>query len=152
MRTGLPGALLGAAIMVALAAGPALSQDASSSAAGPSLPDEMMGYMGDWALDQDDDKLPKCPISLTDQAVAGGWAIQVMDLCPAPYPDAKSLVAWTLDDSDGAIVVHDADQKVVMRLLPDSDGIFDTGEGTSPRFYLLPPYDVDSTGGEEDGN
>lgn len=115
------------------------------------VPPELQGMVGPWQLEQEDQSLPKCPLTLTDAEAIGGWAIEVPEACAAPYPPADSLVAWNVDDSDGSILLLDAERKVVLQLFEDEDGLYDTVEGSDPRFYLLPPYDEDGSAGEADG-
>jgi hypothetical protein len=154
---GMRAGLLVAGALAILAAPPALAQDASSTApdaasAESTVPDQLQDMVGDFVLTQDDDNLPTCPVTLTDQQVAGGWAIEVPETCPAPYPAAGRLVAWNVDDADGSVTFLDADRQVVLRLFQDDDGVFDTDPGVSPRFFLLPPYAENGTGGEDDGD
>ena len=143
---------IGLALMLgALAVAPALAQDQSASSEQSTVPEELQGLVGDFILEQEDESLPKCPITLTDSQAIGGWAIELPESCPAPYPAADKLVAWNVDDSDGSIVFLDAERNVVMRLFEDEDGLYDTDPDQQPRFYLLSPYDEDGTGGEDDG-
>jgi hypothetical protein len=134
-----------------LAAAPALSraEDASSSAES-TVPEQLQGMLADWVLEQEDQSLPKCGLTFTDTQVTGGWAIAVPDPCPAPYPAAASLAAWNIDPSDGSIVLLDATGTETLRLFEDEDGLYDTDPNVEPRFYLLPPYDEDDSGGESD--
>jgi len=148
-----------AAVILVLAAWPAAAQDSSSSSAEPTasssaestVPDELQSMVGDFTLAQEDDTLPTCPIRLTDQQTIGGWSIELPAACPAPYPAADQLVAWNVDESDGSVLLMNAERKVVMRLFEDEDGLFDTDPNVTPRFYLLAPYDEDGAGGEADG-
>ena len=150
------GALVAAALL-ALAAWPVAAADSSSSAIDSSseeqstVPDDLQGRVGDFILEQEDESLPKCPITFTDQQSVGGWQIVLPEACPAPYPPADKLLSWNVDESDGSILLMDGERNVVMRLLEDEDGLYDTAPNVSPRFYLLQPYDEDGTGGEDDG-
>jgi hypothetical protein len=141
-----------AVVVAALAAAPAFAQDTSSSEAQSTVPDELLGLVGDFMLEQEDESLPGCPITLSDRAAPGGWAIEVPETCPAPYPTADKLSAWNLDETDGSIIFLDPAGTVVMRLFEDEDGLYDTAPETEPRFYLMAPYDEDGTGGEADGD
>jgi hypothetical protein len=141
--------------LLTLAAAPAAAADSSSSAASEeqsSVPEELQTMVGDFVLAQEDDSLPTCPIRFTDRDAAGGWAVEMPETCPAPYPTADQIAAWNVDDADGSVVLLDADRKVVMRLFEDEDGLFDTDPNIEPRFYLLAPYDEDGSGGEADSD
>ena len=146
-----------ATALLALAAWPVSAADSSSSAMDTSseeqstAPEELQSFVGDFILEQEDESLPKCPITFTDQQSIGGWQIVLQEACPAPYPPADKLLSWNVDESDGSILLMDGERNVVMRLLEDEDGLYDTDPNVSPRFYLLQPYDEDGTGGEDDG-
>lgn len=144
-----------AAVALLLATAPALAQssasDAGASSAQSTVPEELQGLVGDFVLEQDDETLPKCPVTLTDQETIGGWAISVPEACPAPYPAADSLMAWNVDPNDGSVLFLDAERHIVLRLLEDEDGLYDTDPNVQPRFTLLAPYEDDGSGGESDG-
>ena len=137
-----------AANMVASSSAPPAD---SSSSAESTVPDDLAGLVGDFVLGQEDDTLPTCAITLTDQEAIGGWAITVPAACPAPYPAADELTAWNVDSSDGSVIFLNAERKVVMRLFEDEDGLYDTDPDKQPHFYLLSPIEQDGTGGEADG-
>ena len=144
-----------AALVTSLLVAPALAGDASDenppAATDNAVPEEFRGMIGDWVLEQEDENLPRCPITLTDVPAPGGWAVTLPQDCPGPYPSADSMASWTVDPDDGSVLLLDSSQTVTLRLLEDEDGLFDTAPGTSPRFYLLAPYDDNGTGGESDG-
>ena len=148
-----------AALSLMLAAWPAAAAETASSSADPAasasaestVPEELQAMVGDFTLAQEDDTLPTCPIKLTDQQSIGGWAIELPETCPAPYPAADQLVSWNVDESDGSVLLMNAERKVVLRLFEDEDGLFDTDPSVTPRFYLFAPYDEDGSGGESDG-
>jgi hypothetical protein len=144
-----------ATVALLLATVPASAQssasDAGASSAQSTVPEELQGMVGDFVLEQDDETLPKCPVTLTDQETIGGWAITVPEACPAPYPAADSLMAWNVDPNDGSVLFLDAERHVVLRLLEDEDGLYDTDPNVQPRFTLLAPYEDDGSGGESDG-
>lgn len=146
-----------AAVSLALTAWPVAAQDTSSadpnasSSEESTVPEELQAMVGDFTLAQEDETLPTCPIRLTDQQAIGGWAIELPETCPAPYPAADQLVAWNVDESDGSVLFLNAERKVVMKLFEDEDGLYDTDPAVTPRFYLLAPYDEDGAGGEADG-
>lgn len=144
-----------ATLALLLATAPASAQssssDAGASLAESTVPEELQGLVGDFVLEQDDETLPKCPVTLTDQETIGGWAITVPEACPAPYPAADSLMAWNVDPNDGSVLFLDAERHVVLRLLEDEDGLYDTDPNVQPRFTLLAPYEDDGSGGESDG-
>ena len=131
--------------------GDASSADAGSSEAQSTVPEELQGMVGDFVLAQEDENLPTCPVTLTDQQAIGGWAIALPEACPAPYP-VDRLAAWNVDTSDGSVLFLDAERHVVMKLLEDEDGLYDTAPDVQPRFYLMPPYDAQGDGGETDGD
>jgi len=147
-----------AALFVAFAAPVALAADSGADASAISesampestVPEALLGFVGDFILAQEDESLPICPLRLTDQQVSGGWAAQLPETCPAPYPAADALAAWNIDDSDGSILLLNAAGEVTMRLLEDEDGLYDTAAGVEPRFYFLTPYDAEGAGGEAD--
>ena len=152
-----------AALALALSAAPAWAQSSSeapasdassadsSSSAESTVPDELQGMVGDFILAQEDQNLPTCPITFTDQQSIGGWAIQLPESCPAPYPTDR-MATWNVDTSDGTVIITDAERHVVMKLLEDEDGLYDTAPDVQPRFYLMPPYDAGGTGGENDSD
>ena len=62
------------------------------------------------------------------------------------------MATWNVDTSDGTVIITDAERHVVMKLLEDEDGLYDTAPDVQPRFYLMPPYDAGGTGGENDSD
>jgi hypothetical protein len=148
-----------ATLILMLAAWPAAGEDMASSSADPAassseestVPEELQSMVGDFTLAQEDDTLPTCPIRLTDQQSIGGWAIELPEACPAPYPPADQLLSWNVDESDGSVLFMNGERQVIMKLFEDEDGLFDTDPNVTPRFYLLAPYDEDGAGGEADG-
>ena len=151
---------LAAILLATMASAPVLAANATVSSSAPTadsssaestVPDDLQALVGDFVLGQEDDTLPTCPITLTDQEAIGGWAIQMPTACPAPYPAADELMAWNVDSSDGSVIFLNAERKVVMRLFEDEDGLYDTDPDKQPHFYLLSPIEQDGTGGEADG-
>ena len=147
-------------LFAALAGAPAVAANMPASSSAPAsdsssaestVPDDLQGLVGDFVLGQEDDTLPTCAVTLTDQEAIGGWAIQMPEACPEPYPAADQLTAWNVDSSDGSVIFLDAERKVVMRLFEDEDGLYDTDPDKQPHFYLLSPVEQDGTGGEADG-
>ena len=142
-------------VAAGLLAAPALSQDSSSAPASSeeqsTVPEELQGMVGDWVLQQEDENLPTCALTLTDQQSIGGWAVQIPDACPAPYPAADDLVSWNIDPEDNSVIFLNAERKVTLRLFEDEDGLYDTDPDKQPHFYLLSPIEQDGTGGEADG-
>jgi hypothetical protein len=138
---------------------PALAQDGGAPASAPdtassaesTVPDELQGMVGDFILAQEDESLPTCPITFTDQQSIGGWAIELPETCPAPYP-VDRMATWNIDQTDGSVLITDAERHLVMKLFEDEDGLYDTAPDTQPRFYLMPPYDAEGAGGEADSN
>ncbi len=146
-------------VTLSLTAAPAFAQDAGSSAPAPdassseesTVPDELQGMVGHFILAQEDESLPTCPVTFTDQQSIGGWAIELPETCPAPYP-VDRMATWNIDTTDGSVLITDAERHVVMKLLEDEDGLYTTAPDIQPRFYLMPPYDAEGAGGETDGD
>ena len=151
--------LTAASLILLLAAWPAAAEDMASSSVDPAapsseespVPQELQAMVGDITLAQEDESHPTCPIRLTDQQSIGGWAIEMPETCPAPYPSADQLMSWNVDESDGSVLLMNGERKVIMKLCEDEDGLYDTDPSVTPRFYLLAPYDEDGAGGEADG-
>jgi hypothetical protein len=130
------------ALTLALTGAPALAQDLSS------VPEHLLGMVGDWRLEQEDQTLPICALTFTEDQVPGGWQIALPEPCPLPFPSANQFVAWTVDDTDGSVLIMDAATTVVLRLVEGEDGLFMTEPGIVPAFYLMLPWDEDGMGGE----
>lgn len=130
---------LAAALAGLMLASPALAQD---------MPEELYGMLGDWVITQEDPETPGCPIHLLEDQAIGGYAIELPEPCPAPFPPADSLAAWNVDDTDGSVILLDAERHVVLRFLEEEDGLFGTDTNTPPLFYLLPQMPAE--GGEVD--
>ena len=133
-------ALLLAVMMVGLTA-PALAQEIST------VPEDLLGMVGDWRLEQEDQTLPICALTFTEDLVAGGWQIHLPEPCPLPFPSPNRFAAWNVDD-DGAVLILDSASTIVMRLIEGEDGLFMTEPGVVPAFYLMLPWDEDGMGGE----
>jgi hypothetical protein len=133
-----------AAIALAFLAVPAFAQDST-------VPEHLIGMVGDWRLEQEDQSLPICALTFTEDQGVGGWAIGLHEPCPPPFPAADRLVSWTVDESDGSVLILDAAQQVTLRLLEGEDGLFVTAPEQQPAFYLMLPYDEEGAGGEADG-
>ncbi len=133
--------LTGAILSCGLAA-PALAQEMSS------VPDQFIGMVGDWRLEQEDPALPFCALLFTEDQTEFGWMVSVPEPCAAPYPAASDLAVWNVDADDGSVVLYDADGNETLRLFEGEDGLFQTGEGVVPPLYLVLPWDEDGTGGE----
>ncbi len=114
------------------------------------VPDELLGMVGSWVLAQEDDTLPTCALTFTDQQAIGGWAIDVPASCPVPYPAADKLTAWNVDEGDGSVILLDAERHVTLRLYEDEDGLYVSGPDQTPKLYLLPPSS--DSGGETDSD
>jgi hypothetical protein len=112
------------------------------------VPEQLIGMVGDWRLEQEDQSLPPCILTFTEDQVEGGWTVTVPQPCPAPYPVGSSLAVWSVDESDGAVVISNSTGAPVLRLVEGEDGLFHTVDGTTPTFYLVLPWDEDGTGGE----
>jgi hypothetical protein len=131
-------AALGLAV---LAATPSSAQDEST------VPDQLLGMVGDWRLEQEDQSLPTCALTFTEDQSIGGWQIHLPEPCPPPFPPADSFVAWNVDP-DGVVLITDGLRNVVLRLVEGEDGLYMTEPGVVPAFYLMLPYDQDGMGGE----
>lgn len=136
----------GVAAALALLSAPAVAQEQPES----TVPEQFIGMVGDWILEQEDQSLPRCAITLSDEESIGGWAIEVPEPCPAPYPSADSLVAWNILDTDMSVILIDAERHVTLRLFEDEDGLYASDPLSLPRFYMLVPWDEDGAGGEAD--
>jgi hypothetical protein len=136
-----PSWLLAAALLAAPAA-TAHAQDEST------VPEELLGMVGEWRLEQEDQNLPICALTFTDQESIGGWAVELPQPCPPPFPPADAMTTWSVDSEDGSVLILDLERNVTLRLLEDEDGLFVTPEGQLPAFYLMLPWDAEGTGGE----
>ena len=121
---------------------PLLAQEEST------VPEHLLGMVGDWRLEQEDQSLPTCPLTFTEDQSIGGWQIHLPETCPPPFPPAESFVAWNVDASDGAVLITDGVRNVVLRLVEGENGLYLTEPGVLPAFYLMLPYDEDGMGGE----
>jgi len=127
------------------------ASDSSASSQESTVPDDLQGMVGDWQLEQEDQSIQSCPLTLSDQQSTGGWAVQFPETCQPGYPSDK-IVTWNIDTSDGSVLLSDAAQHVVLHLFEDEDGLFDTADGEGPKFYMLPPEDSEGNGGENDAD
>jgi hypothetical protein len=134
------------AIALALIAGatalPSAAQELST------VPEHLLGMVGDWRLEQEDQSLPTCALTFTEDQTVDGWQIALHEPCPPPFPPASSFVAWNVDEADGAVLITDSASNVVLRLIEGEDGLFMTEPGVVPAFYLMLPFDEDGMGGE----
>src|SRR5262245_34657717 len=99
---------------------PVLAQEVST------VPDLLLGMVGDWRLEQEDQSLPVCALTFTEDQSSSGWLIHLPEPCPAPFPPADSFAAWNVDESDGAVLVMDGAGTIVLRLVEGEDGLFVT--------------------------
>lgn len=129
-------------LALALATTPVLALEEST------VPEHMLGMVGDWRLEQEDQSLPACALTFTEDQSVGGWQIHLPEPCPAPFPPADAFVAWNIDASDGAVLITDGTRNLVLRLIEGEDGLYMTEPGILPAFYLMLPYDEDGLGGE----
>jgi hypothetical protein len=121
---------------------PALGQDIST------VPENLLGMVGDWRLEQEDQSLPTCALTFTEDQTDTGWFITLPEPCPLPFPSANSFVAWNVDEADGTVLIIDAEGNEVLRLAEAENGLYATEPGIAPAFYLMLPYDEDGMGGE----
>ena len=133
---------LTATIIVLTLTTSALAQDIST------VPEQLLGMVGDWRLEQEDQSLPVCPLTFTEDQSIGGWRIELHETCPPPFPPADSFVAWNVDSTDGAVLITDGLRNTVLRLVEGENGLYMTAPGVLPAFYLMLPYDEDGMGGE----
>ncbi len=129
-------------LTLAMTAAPALALEVST------VPEHLLGMVGDWRLEQEDQSLPACALTFTEDQSVGGWQIHLPEPCPAPFPPADAFVAWNIDASDGAVLITDGLRNLVLRLIEGEDGLYMTEPGILPAFYLMLPYDEDGLGGE----
>ena len=129
-------------LTLAAIATPILAQEEST------VPDELLGMVGDWRLEQEDQNLPACALTFTEDQSIGGWQIHLPEPCPPPFPPADAFVAWNVDTTTGAVLITDGIRNVVLRLVEGEDGLYMTEPGILPAFYLMLPYDEDGMGGE----
>lgn len=134
-------ALLFALTLAGLAA-PAFAQEMST------VPEHMLGMVGDWRLEQEDQALPVCPLVFTEDQTAAGWQITLPEPCPLPFPSPNAFVSWTVDPDDGAVLILNDAGEIVLRLVEAEAGLFTTEPGALPAFYLMLPHDEDGFGGE----
>jgi hypothetical protein len=127
-------------VFAAIAA-PALAQDIST------VPEDLLGMVGDWRLEQEDQSLPTCALTFTEDQSIGGWQIHLPEPCPLPFPSPNAFIAWNVDP-DGAVLITDGERNLVLRLIEGEDGLFMTEPGVLPAFYLMLPFDEDGMGGE----
>lgn len=112
------------------------------------VPEQLLGMVGDWRLEQENPALPACALTFTEDQSIGGWQIALPEPCPAPFPPVDSFVAWNVDTETGAVLITDGLRNEVLRLNETEDGLFVTPPGVTPVFYLVFPYDADNMGGE----
>ena len=129
-------------VTLASLAAPARAQEIST------VPEHLLGMVGEWRLEQEDQSLPTCALTFTEDQSIGGWQIQLHEPCPPPFPPAESFVAWNVDESDGSVLITDGLRNDVLRLIEAEDGLYMTEPGVVPAFYLMLPYDEDGMGGE----
>ncbi len=137
------------AILV-LGGAPVVGQDSSAppSPLETTVPEHLLGMVGDWRLEQEDQALPICALTFTEDQTISGWAITLPEPCPAPFPVAASFASWNVDETDGSVLIMNTEGQLTLRLEEGEDGLFVTPEGQLPAFYLMLPYDEDGTGGE----
>ena len=113
-----------------------------------SVPEQLLGMVGDWRLEQEDPALPACALTFTEDQSVGGWQIVLPEPCPPPFPPVDAFAAWNVDSETGDVLITDGLRKEVLRLTEAEDGLFVTPPGTIPVLYLVLPYDPDGMGGE----
>ena len=121
---------------------PAVAQEISS------VPEHLLGMVGDWRLEQEDQTLPTCGLVFTEDQTAAGWAVTLPEPCPVPFPSGEAMASWNIDDTDGSVLLLDASSGITLRLFESEDGFYVTGDGIVPAIYLMPPWDDEGTGGE----
>lgn len=112
------------------------------------VPEQLLGMVGDWRLEQEDPALPACALTFTEDQSIGGWQVVLPEPCPAPFPPSDSFVAWNVDSENGDVLITDGLRNEVLRLTEAEDGLFVTPPGVTPVLYLVFPYDSDGMGGE----
>ena len=112
------------------------------------VPEHLLGMVGDWRLEQEDQSLPTCALTFTEDQSIGGWQILLPEPCPAPFPPADAFIAWNVDSESDAVLITDGLRNEVLRLVEAENGLYVTEPGIEPAFYLMLPYDEDGMGGE----
>lgn len=130
-----------AALAILAFATPVIAQETT-------VPEHLLGMVGDWRLEQEDQSLPICSLTFTEDQTVSGWAIQLPEACPAPFPAAAGFASWNVDEADGSVLIMNAEGQLTLRLEEGEDGLFVTPDGQLPAFYLMLPWDEDGTGGE----
>jgi hypothetical protein len=129
------------ACLALVAALPAAGQELSA------VPENLLGMVGDWRLEQEDQSLPTCALTFTEDLATVGWLIELHDPCPQPFPAPEAMAAWTVD-ADGTVIIADLFGTPTLRLVEGENGLFHTEPGVLPAFYLMLPYDAEGFGGE----
>jgi hypothetical protein len=112
------------------------------------VPESLLGMVGDWRLEQEDQSLPTCALTFTEDQTDAGWFITLPEPCPLPFPSPNQFHTWNIDDADGAVLIVDASGNEVLHLAEAENGLYATEPGVLPAFYLMLPYDEDGMGGE----
>lgn len=133
----------GLAFSLALASLPALSLAQEIS----TVPDKLIGMVGDWRLEQEDQTLPACALTFAEDPTTDGWQVVVPEPCPLPFPSANEFASWNVD-ADGTVLITGPGGNLVLRLVEGENGLYMTEPGVVPAFYLMLPYDQDGMGGE----
>ena len=113
-----------------------------------SVPENLLSMVGDWRLEQEDQSLPVCPLTFSEDPAEIGWLVFVPELCPAPFPSADAFHAWSVDENSGDVLLMNASGAITLRLIEGEDGLFVTEPGATPAFYLMHPWDLEGFGGE----
>jgi hypothetical protein len=135
-------ALVGPLLAALALATPAVALEESS------VPENLLGFVGEWRLEQEDQTLPTCGLTFTEDQAVAGWAIAFTESCLPPFPPVDRMAAWSIDDTTGAVLITDNAGKVTLRFIEAEDGLYVTEPGVARTFYLMLPYDDGGTGGE----
>jgi hypothetical protein len=127
MRHGVAIGLVAIAILAGVCDG-AIAEDA------PAPGDATSAMIGTWEFSNaDHDKI--CRFVFRADRVPNGYKLDIDKNCPAAFPVARDLVAWTVDNY-GNLQLLDAAGKAVIELSKAEDGIYDGFDPAQGRYVL----------------
>jgi hypothetical protein len=117
------------AAAASLCGGAALAQDTPT----PNR-DAAAAMLGTWELSNSDhDKT--CRVVFRNDAVPGGFKIEIDKNCPNIFPSTKTIIAWAMD-SYGNLNLLDAQGNAVIELTEVESGIYDGFNPEEGRYIL----------------
>ncbi len=123
------GAAIIAAVAASLCGGAASAQDTQS----PNN-DSAVAMIGVWELSNaDHDKI--CRFTFRNEAVSGGFKIEIDKNCPNLFPSTKNIIAWAMD-SYGNLSLRDLQGDAVIELTEVESGIYDGFNPEEGRYIL----------------